>query len=122
MDGSGLKMDFKINVIGLANLLALVGILATALGTFYSLAGEVRLASADINMIRTQLEHDRGERKEEITALRNKDDFILDNFRTLQEKTSEKLYAIDSKVQVLQSTSLRVEQILNDFIKKENLP
>lgn len=111
-DTGAMKMDFRLNILSLANFIALIGILVTAISTWYNLASEVRMATADINNIKIQLNQSITERKNELDALRAKDEVIMDAVRITQERTSERLYSIDAKVQIMQNALGRVEQSL----------
>lgn len=119
-NGRKLGVDYRVNVVSALNFLALIGILATALSTWFSLIGEVKSAQSDIAEIKVQLSQSLTDRRTELESLRTKDEIIVDTIRKVQDATNEKLYSIDTRVQILQNTVGRVESTVKE-IKKESL-
>lgn len=118
-EATGVRLDFRLNVLSLANFGVLLGIFVTAISTWYSLQNDVKGAVADIAEIKQQIVQSQVDRRAEIESLRAKDEVISDNIRSIQDRTNERLYSIDSKVQILQNSISRVEEGVKGIVKRE---
>lgn len=78
-----ITFDFKVNVVSLLNLVALIGLLFTAMGTWYGLVNEVKttnlrldIATAELARIRSDVKTTLDQRDADIRSLREKVDVV----------------------------------------------
>ena len=109
-----ITFDLKVNVVSLLNLVALIGLLFTAMGTWYGLVGEVKTtnlridnATAELSRIRSEVKSTLDQRDADIRNLRDKVDAI-----------STKTIVIDQQLNGAVDSLKRVEAVLERSQKR----
>lgn len=109
-----LTFDLKINVVSLLNLVALIGLLFAAMGTWYGLVGEVKTtniridnATAELSRIRAEVKQTLDQRDADIRSLRDKVDAI-----------ATKTIVIDTQLNGAVDSLKRVEVALERSLKR----
>ena len=103
-----ITFDLKINVVSLLNLVALVGLLFTAMGTWYGLVGEVKTTNLRIDNATSELARIRSDVK---TTLDQRDADIR-NLREKVDAISTKTIIIDQQLSGAVDSLKRVEAAL----------
>lgn len=107
--------DLKVNVVSLLNLVALIGLLFTAMGSWYGLVGEVKTTNlridhttAELSNMRSEVKSTLDQRDADIRSLRDKVDAI-----------STKTIIIDTQLNGAVDSLKRVEVVLEWLRKRQ---
>ena len=101
-----MTLDKRINVVSLANLAALVGLIATAFATWYGMVGRVDLLSIKLE---TAIAEQIRMRTEVQESLRSRDADLRD-LRVKAEVTANRLSVVETQIGVVNGTLNRMEQ------------
>ena len=109
-----ITFDFKVNLVSLVNLVVLIGLLFTAMGTWFGLVGEVKTtnlrldnATLELSRIRTDFKLTLDQRYTDIRSLRDKVDTV-----------GIKMIVIDTQLTGAVDSLKRVEAALERVQKK----
>lgn len=109
-----ITFDLKVNVVSLMNLVALIGLLFTAMGTWYGLVGEVKTTNLRIDNATSELARIRSDVK---TTLDQRDADIR-NLRDKVDAISTKTIIIDQQLTGAVDSLKRVEAVLERTQKR----
>jgi len=118
-NGSGppqkqLSFDLKINVVSVLNLVALIGLLFTAMGTWYGLVGEVKTTNLRIDNATAEL----GRIRSEVKSTLDQRDADIRNLRDKVDAISTKTIIIDQQLTGAVDSLKRVEAVLERTQKR----
>lgn len=101
-----MTLDKRVNVVSLANLGALMGLIATAFATWYGMVGRVDQLSFKLETAMSELTRMRSEVQD---ALRSRDADLRD-LRVKAEVTANRLSIVETQIGVVNGTLNRMEQ------------
>ena len=109
-----LTFDLKINVVSVLNLVALIGLLFTAMGTWYGLVGEVKTTNLRIDNAIAEL----GRIRSEVKSTLDQRDADIRNLRDKVDGISTKTIIIDQQLTGAVDSLKRVEAVLERSQKR----
>lgn len=101
-----MTLDRRINVVSLANLAALMGLIATAFATWYGMVGRVDQLSFKLETAMSELTRMRSEVQTSLQAR----DVDLRDLRVKAEITANRLSVVETQIGVVNGTLNRLEQ------------
>ena len=110
-----ITFDLKINVVSLLNLVALIGLLFTAMGTWYGLVGEVKTTNLRIDNATSELARIRSD----VKATLDQRDADIRNLRDKVDAISTKTIIIDQQLSGAVDSLKRVEAVLDRVQKHQ---
>lgn len=110
----------RASAVSIANFCVLLGLLGTAIGTWYTIVSQVTIAQAEIKSINLRLEETIKLRAEERKTLEEKDNILSKQISDIQLQTTGRLATVEAEMRSLSSGVQRIENTLIRAITETN--
>lgn len=115
------EIEMKFNVVSIANFIALIGVLVTAVSSYYGFVAKVDVAQNQIQEIAKFLDRSIIERKMETKALSDRDELLTRQVSDIQSQTTQRLTTVEVELRNVSQNMGRIDTQLQRFFER-NLP
>lgn len=112
------KFDSNVNIVSLSNLIVLGGILITATGTWYTMRSTVDGLQNKIELLDNRLRRANESREAAVTALRTRNETLIELFQNSQQQTVERMAVIETKVDVMAGHQKRTQETIDTILRR----